>query len=332
MIYNMNKEKLMGRTKKLVIYNRNFLYFFLSISLLLIFLTSCISEKEKEILVESTDSLGWQEAEEYNFTNPIELKIIDNLLYVVDMALSEIKVFNPKTMKYISTLGKKGLGPGEFSNPLSICKYEKDALAVNEIGNKRTQILSPQGEYINKIDFSGQWKLSAIDEHCFTNKLPIIPDIAGIYEIKSDSLIKVFDIAEWLEDQSLPTFPKNFFSFSSLEKVHLVSFTYSPKILMIDRQGKTVDVEFEKFEYMYDNQFLGQPQKFKEGFIIPAFSQNSDDNLKTDTKLIYYNFDGLIENIYHIRDKKRFVFETMAIKGNEVFLISEGVIYKYVLE
>ncbi|MCK4695070.1 MAG: hypothetical protein KAT74_04880, partial [Candidatus Cloacimonetes bacterium] len=187
MIYNMNKEKLMGRTKKLVIYNRNFLYFFLSISLLLIFLTSCISEKEKEILVESTDSLGWQEAEEYNFTNPIELKIIDNLLYVVDMALSEIKVFNPKTMKYISTLGKKGLGPGEFSNPLSICKYEKDALAVNEIGNKRTQILSPQGEYINKIDFSGQWKLSAIDEHCFTNKLPIIPDIAGIYEIKSDS-------------------------------------------------------------------------------------------------------------------------------------------------
>ena len=100
---------------------------------------------------------------------------------------------------------------------------------------------------------------------------------------------------------------------------------------MLDKQGKIVDIVFDKIDFIYENQYLGQLQKFKQGFIIPAFSQSSDDDLKTDTQLIYYNFDGSIERIFHIRDKKSFVFETMAISGNEIFLINDAVIYKYFL-
>ena len=300
--------------------------------MILLVLSGCSSKIEKEILISAADSLGWQEATEYHFTNPIEIKIIDNKLYVVDMALSEIKIFDPQTMKYISTLGKKGIGPGEFSSPISICKYENETLAINEIGNFRTQILSINGEYVKKINFSGQWKLSAFDDHCYTNILPFTPGVAGIYEIKSDSLTKVLDLDEWIKTQNLPKFPKNFFSFSSFEEFHIVSFLYSPKILMIDKQGKIADIEFEPIKFVNENTNLGQAMRYKKGFIIPANSYNENKKSETDTKLIYYNFEGSIEKIFHLSDLKIFVYETAAISGNEVFLINDAVIYKYVLK
>ncbi len=302
------------------------------IIMIFIVLSGCNSKKEKVTKLVAVDSLGWQEATEYHFTNPIELKIIDNKLYVVDMALSEIKIFDPQTMKYISTLGKKGIGPGEFSSPLSICKYEDETLAVNEIGNRRTQILSKKGEYIKKINYSGQWKLSTINDHCYTNILPMVPGAAGIYEIQSDSLKKVFDMAKWLETQDFPKDYKSFYSFSSFEEFHIVSFVYSPEILMIDKQGKIADVEFEPIDFVNENTHLGQAMRYKKGFVIPANSYNEDKKSETDTKLIYYNFEGSIEKIFHLSDLNIFVYETAAISGNEVFLINDAVIYKYVLE
>jgi len=304
----------------------------LIVVLIITVISGCYSDKNKNIFLSATDSLGWQDNEEYSFTNPIDLEIIDDLLYVVDMNLSEIKVFDPQTMKYISTLGKKGNGPGEFSSPISICEYENGTLAVNEIGNRRTQILSRQGEYLKKIDYTGQWKLSSHKDQYYTGKLPLIPGTAGIYKIESDSMQKVFDLASWLETQNLPQFPKNFFSFTTLDDFFVISFNYSPLIIMLDKQGNLIEIEFEKIDFLNKNRNLGQPQPFKRGFLIPTNSYDEEKESKIDTKLIYYNLAGSIEKVYHLSDLETFVFETMAVSGNNVFLINDAVIYKYVLE
>ncbi len=53
--------------------------------------------------------------------------------------------------KFLKKIGRKGQGPGEFSNPLYICCDDRDNLVVYDSNNGRIQIFSPEGEYLENF-------------------------------------------------------------------------------------------------------------------------------------------------------------------------------------
>lgn len=84
------------------------------------------------------------------FKIPIDVIIHDNLFYIVDYGQHAIQVFN-LSGKYIKTIGRKGQGPGDLLNPLSLDFDQQNNMLVAESMNKRVQIMSSDWTYISSF-------------------------------------------------------------------------------------------------------------------------------------------------------------------------------------
>ncbi len=80
----------------------------------------------------------------------IEVDHQRSLIYVADAGSHRILVFDLQG-KLQSTIGNKGQGPGEFSNPTGIDILDEGGLAVADFGSNRIQIFDKSGEFIRSI-------------------------------------------------------------------------------------------------------------------------------------------------------------------------------------
>ena len=85
--------------------------------------------------------------------NPSDIEVDHNrsLIYIADSGNDRILVFDfdGKLQKII---GRKGQGPGEFSNPTGLDVHENGTLAVADTNNNRIQIFDSSWEFVRSIN------------------------------------------------------------------------------------------------------------------------------------------------------------------------------------
>lgn len=109
----------------------------------------------------------------------------DGKIYIVDGGNNRIVILN-SNWHLIKTIGRRGSGPGEFNNPLSIA-INNNNIFVNDQGNGRVQIFDKEFNYIDTI-FPGLHFIAGFVADNFGNLY--VNSILGTTE--KDHLIKVF--------------------------------------------------------------------------------------------------------------------------------------------
>ena len=91
--------------------------------------------------------------EKYIFYRPKDIDIRKDglLIYICDSGNNRIQVYD-HSGKFYTSIGKKGQGPGDFSNPLSIALDKYNNIYVGDYQNYRVQILNRKGNYISSFD------------------------------------------------------------------------------------------------------------------------------------------------------------------------------------
>ena len=106
------------------------------------------------ITLEELYSINVDEFDEYYIYKVKRMDVdSDTNLYVLDFYESTITIFD-KNGKYLRTMGRKGQGPNELKNPLSISIYD-DKISIYE-KFKGIKIWDLNGKYIYSILRSGR--------------------------------------------------------------------------------------------------------------------------------------------------------------------------------
>ncbi len=94
-------------------------------------------------------SIGNDDDENYLFYR-VESIIVDNEenIYVLDAGNCRVQKFN-KNGEYLQTIGRKGQGPGEFTNPAAFYRDREGTLYV--LGQMKIQVFDAAGEYKKSI-------------------------------------------------------------------------------------------------------------------------------------------------------------------------------------
>ena len=111
--------------------------------------------KKPPISLEFIKNIGELETEDENlaFHIPSDIAIDDQgNIHILDAGNHRIQKFGPDG-KYITTIGNRGQGPGEFYFPLSLDLDPNGYLYVSDPQNQRVQILKPDGEDYKTISF-----------------------------------------------------------------------------------------------------------------------------------------------------------------------------------
>jgi len=89
--------------------------------------------------------------ENYQFYNPRDIEVDkEGNIYILDTGNDRIQKFD-RNGEYISTLGRKGQGPGEFNIPTVLCLDSGLNLHVLDFRNRRIQVFSPLSELITTV-------------------------------------------------------------------------------------------------------------------------------------------------------------------------------------
>ncbi len=114
-------------------------------------------EKTPKVFLEYLKNIGDIESEDENvlFYMPSDIAFDskDNI-YVLDSGNHRIQKFSHEG-KYITTIGNKGQGPGEFIYPLSLDIDSNGYLYVSDSNNKRIQVLEPGGKEHKTLKMTG---------------------------------------------------------------------------------------------------------------------------------------------------------------------------------
>lgn len=109
--------------------------------------------KNPEISLEYVKNIGDIESENENvlFHMPTDI-VFDSQgnMYVLDFGNHRIQKYD-SDFNYITTIGRKGQGPGEFVYPQSLDIDDQGYLYVSDPQNNRIQILTPEGKEHNTI-------------------------------------------------------------------------------------------------------------------------------------------------------------------------------------
>lgn len=109
--------------------------------------------KSEEISIEFVKTIGDIASEDGNvlFYMPADIAFDgDGNVYVLDSGNHRIQKFNPFG-EFITSIGNKGQGPGEFQFPMSLDIDTKGFLYVADMGNQRIQVLTSEGKELKTI-------------------------------------------------------------------------------------------------------------------------------------------------------------------------------------
>jgi len=105
-------------------------------------------------------SLGGPEAQgDYAF-GQIRTFVVDDegAIYVLDTKSSHVKVFD-KSGKYVRTIGRKGQGPGELENPMTLSfNRTSGELAVHQ-ASRRMSYFTTDGMFLRHLSLKEMWAL-----------------------------------------------------------------------------------------------------------------------------------------------------------------------------
>ena len=73
----------------------------------------------------------------------------DDEILIADTDNNRIQQINIQTGTVVKTFGKKGVGIGEFKDPIDVCLDEERRIVVTEIYSGRIQVMSREGETIS---------------------------------------------------------------------------------------------------------------------------------------------------------------------------------------
>ncbi len=108
---------------------------------------------QPEVSLEFVQKIGDLEAEDenYMFHLPTDVIVAENgNIYILDSGNHRIQKFDSNG-KYISTIGRKGQGPGEFNSPIGIRLDSKEFIYVLDQGNHRIQVFSTKDKYLKSF-------------------------------------------------------------------------------------------------------------------------------------------------------------------------------------
>ena len=122
----------------------------------------------------------------------------DGRIYVVDGVNHKIRIFNGNG-KFLSSLGSKGSGNGEFRFPLGVDIDNSGKVYIADSGNHRLQIFSPEGKFIAKINIPSKDKHPADPTDVVVdntrNRCYIVDNdhhYILVYDLSSRKLIKTY--------------------------------------------------------------------------------------------------------------------------------------------
>ena len=82
----------------------------------------------------------------------------DDEILIADRNNNRIQQINIQTGTIVKTLGKKGVGIGEFNHPIDVCLDEERRIVVTETSSNRIQVMSREGETISIFENIGREK------------------------------------------------------------------------------------------------------------------------------------------------------------------------------
>lgn len=113
-------------------------------------------KKDNKVLVYTLDgklikSAGEKGNKPGQLGSPVDLAIYKDRLYVLEQGNSRISCFG-FDLNFIESFGSKGNGGGQFSSPTGLAIDPYGSIYVADTGNKRIQIISPQGIFYATIE------------------------------------------------------------------------------------------------------------------------------------------------------------------------------------
>jgi len=79
---------------------------------------------------------------------------------VADQVNHRIQQVDVQTGTVVKTFGKLGKAKGEFSHPVNVCLDEQHRIVATELGNRRIQVMTQEGETITMFGDSGPEELN----------------------------------------------------------------------------------------------------------------------------------------------------------------------------
>jgi len=135
-------------------------------------------DKDVFILEEELSIGDTEGKKEYMFSQIKDIAVdYQERIYILDEKEAHIKTFD-KNGKYISTIGRKGQGPGEIGAPRNLHITRQNEIVIIDMSNRRLAFFSLTGDYIKNISSAKvSWRSTGID-----SKGNIIGVIAKITE------------------------------------------------------------------------------------------------------------------------------------------------------
>jgi hypothetical protein len=121
-------------------------------------------DRAAEAALEDSLTIGAQKGNENPIFNRIGHVAVDDAgrIYVLDRSDVQVKVFSSSGDPLL-TFGSRGQGPGDFGTPGSIGLSSAGHFLVNDVENRRIEVFSREGLYLNEWKIEGPGYLIGVD-------------------------------------------------------------------------------------------------------------------------------------------------------------------------
>jgi len=206
--------------------------------------------KNPEVAIKLIRTIGDVDTEDENlaFDSPSDIAMDSaGNIYILDSGNQRIQKFSPEG-KYLSTIGRKGQGPGEFASPSSLDIDSKGYLYV--LDSMRLQILAPDSKVlkiIKTVELNPE-KLRVLKSGLFVARIPFrseaffiqrksLPKMLRLTDSQMNVLKEFGDMVDYKENITNETANWAFFEVDRNDNIYL-EFSYQNRIEKYSPDGQ----------------------------------------------------------------------------------------------